>query len=124
MSQFQEVLFNSVTSACGSNLTACALEDNPEIILVMMGENVASDFISPPNLAKHFAVSISDREGDPDRESDEAIDVSIWFDSHADQDEVARIIQSFFEWKFPNFLMNENSFMEIQEPGKITVSLG
>jgi hypothetical protein len=116
MTNIEEVIFQSIKDNNAIHLTQCSMEDHPDIVLAIMVENVPDNYVGPPELQVKFEVEIP-YEGETQK-------VSIWFSNSEDNDKMAMIIQKFFEWRFPNLVINDNTEMGIYEPGKLTVKSG
>ena len=118
MFEKEKTVFEKYVDNQGSFLTSCSLEDNPEVVIAVMGENLANDYPNPEGFDKKMAVSM------PPQLSGVATEVSIWFSEQTEGPILAQVIQAFFDTRFPDFAMNEDTTMGISEPGKITVRSG
>jgi hypothetical protein len=115
MAEQEQTVFEKYVDDQGSFLTSCSLEDNPEVVIAIMGENLADDYPNPEGFEKKMSVSM------PPKVSGVATEVNIWFSEQTDGPVLARVIQAFFDSRFPDFAMDEDTTMGISEPGKITV---
>ena len=99
----------------GNILTECYYNNNPETILAIMVENLNKDFEEPLYLQKSVLVSIQKND------LGERMDISIWFSVDVNNDSMSSIIQSFFDWKFPD-LKSKNPSMTFDENGKLAIN--
>ena len=115
MTEKEKVIFEKFIDDQGAFLTSLSLEDNPEIIIAIIGENLNEGHPSPVNFDKKMSVSM------PEKESLKVTEVTIWFSDQTEDAVLAYVIQAFFDARFPDFEAHENTTMGISEPGKITV---
>ena len=113
MTDIEEVIFETIKDNNGICLIQCSMEDHPDIVLAIMAENAPENYVGPDELKGKFEVEIP-YEGQTKK-------VNIWFSNSEDNDKMAMIIQKFFEWRYPNLVINESTQMGIYEPGKLTV---
>ena len=118
MIEKEKIVFEKYVDDQGSFLTRCSLEDNPEVIIAVMGENLREDYTNPQGFEKKMLVSM------PSEVAGVATEVSIWFSERAEDPILANVIQAFFDSRFPDFAMNEKTTMGISGPGKIAVRSG
>ena len=116
MNDSEEVVFQNTKDNNDILLTQCSMEDHPDIILAVMVEDVPDNYVGPSELQGKFEVEIPYQE--------ETKKVSIWFSNSEDNDRMAMIIQKYFEWRFPQLVINDSTEMGIYEPGKLTVKSG
>jgi hypothetical protein len=116
MLEQEKVIFEKYLDADGQSLTNCSLEDNPEVIISVMGENLPESYPNPGAFEKKFSVAM------PSKSIGIATEVNIWFSEKTEGVILAHVIQSYFDSRFPGFEINENTTMGISEPGKITVN--
>ena len=115
MNDKEKVIFEKFIDDHGAFLTSLSLEDNPEVIIAIMGENLNKGHPSPADFGKQMSVSM------PEKESEKITEVTIWFSEQTEDAVLAYVIQTFFDARFPDFEAHENTTMGISEPGKITV---
>ena len=115
MNDKEQVIFEKFIDDHGAFLTSLSLEDNPEIIIAIIGENLNNDHPSPADFGKQMSVSM------PEKDKEKITDVTIWFSEQAEDAVLAYVIQAFFDARFPDFEAHENTTIGISEPGKITV---
>ena len=115
MTEKEKVIFEKFIDDHGAFLTSLSLEDNPEVIIAIMGENLDKDHPSPAGFGKQMSVSM------PEIDTKKTTEVTIWFSEQAEDAILAYVIQTFFDARFPDFEAHENTTMGISEPGKITV---
>tara|TARA_B100000035_G_scaffold304301_1_gene303872 strand:- start:233 stop:589 length:357 start_codon:yes stop_codon:yes gene_type:complete len=115
MTEKEKVIFEKFIDDHGAFLTSLSLEDNPEIIIAIIGENLNEGHPGPVNFEKKMSVSM------PEKESANVTEVTIWFSDQTEDAVLAYVIQAFFDARFPDFEAHENTTMGISEPGKITV---
>ncbi len=118
MTEKEKIVFEKYVDDQGSFLTGCSLEDNPEIVIAIMGENLSEDYPNPQGFEKKMSVSM------PSEVAGVATDVSIWFAEQTEDPILAHVIQAFFDSRFPDFAMNDDTTMGISGPGKIAVRSG
>ncbi len=118
MIEKEKTVFEKYVDDDGNFLTACSLEDNPEVIIAIMGENLTEDYPNPQGFEKRMAVAM------PPQVSGVSTEINIWFSEETEGPIVAHVIQSFFDSRFPDFAMNDDTTMGISGPGKITVRSG
>ena len=118
MIEKEKIVFEKYVDDQGSFLTRCSLEDNPEVIIAVMGENLSEDYANPQGFEKKMSVSM------PPEVAGVATEVNIWFSERTEDPILAHVIQAFFDSRFPDFAMNENTTMGISGPGKIAVRSG
>ena len=111
----EQVIFEKFIDDHGAFLTSLSLEDNPEIIIAIIGENLNNDHPSPADFGKQMSVAM------PEKDTEKMTEVTIWFSEQAEDAVLAYVIQAFFDARFPDFEARENTTMGISEPGKITV---
>ena len=115
MNDKEQVIFEKFIDDQGAFLTSLSLEDNPEVIIAIMGENLSKDHPSPADFGKQMSVSM------PEKDTEKITEVTIWFSEQTEDAILAYVIQAFFDARFPDFEAHENTTMGISEPGKITV---
>ena len=115
MTEKEKVIFEKFIDDQGVFLTSLSLEDNPEVIIAIMGENLKKEHPSPANFNKQMSVAM------PEKKTGEVTEVTIWFSEQTEDAILAYVIQAFFDARFPDFEAHENTTMGISEPGKITV---
>ena len=115
MNDKEQVIFEKFIDDHGAFLTSLSLEDNPEVIIAIMGENLNKGHPSPTDFGKQMSVSM------PEKNSEEITEVTIWFSEQTEDAVLAYVIQAFFDAWFADFEAHENTTMGISEPGKITV---
>ena len=115
MNDKEKVIFEKFIDDHGAFLTSLSLEDNPEIIIAVIGENLNKGHPNPADFGKQMSVSM------PEEDSEEITEVTIWFSEQTEDAVLAYVIQAFFDVRFPDFEAHENTTMGISEPGKITV---
>ena len=115
MNDKEQVIFEKFIDDHGAFLTALSLEDNPEVIIAIMGENLNNDHPSPAGFGKQMSVAM------PEKDTEKITEVTIWFSEQTEDAVLAYVIQAFFDARFPDFEAHENTTMGISEPGKITV---
>ncbi len=115
MNDKEQVIFEKFIDDQGAFLTSLSLEDNPEVIIAIMGENLSKDHPSPADFGKQMSVSM------PEKDTEKITEVTIWFSEQTEDAVLAYVIQAFFDARFPDFEAHENTTMGISEPGKITV---
>ena len=115
MNDKEQVIFEKFIDDQGAFLTSLSLEDNPEVIIAVMGENLNKDHPSPAGFGKQMSVSM------PEKDTAKVTEVTIWFSEQTEDAVLAHVIQAFFDARFPDFEAHENTTMGISEPGKITV---
>ena len=52
MAELEQTVFEKYVDDQGSFLTSCSLEDNPEVVIAVMGENLADDYPNPEGFEK------------------------------------------------------------------------
>ena len=52
MIEKEKIVFEKYIDDQGSFLTRCSLEDNPEVIIAVMGENLREDYANPQGFEK------------------------------------------------------------------------
>ena len=115
MTDTSNTKFNRIIDKHGNTITQCFFDKNPENILALMVENISNNFEEPLYLQKSLVVSI------PDPDDKNMTEISIWFSANEDKDVMASIIQSFFEWRFPNLEINDKTKMGMDSFGKLNV---
>ena len=115
MNDKEQVIFEKFIDDHGAFLTSLSLEDNPEVIIAIMGENLNNDHPSPAGFGKQMSVAM------PEKDTEKITEVTIWFSEQTEDAVLAYVIQAFFDARFPDFEAHENTTMGISEPGKITV---
>ena len=115
MNDKEQVIFEKFIDNHGAFLTSLSLEDNPEVIIAIMGENLNNDHPSPAGFGKQMSVAM------PEKDTGKITEVKIWFSEQTEDAVLAYVIQAFFDARFPDFEAHENTTMGISEPGKITV---
>ena len=115
MNDQEQVIFEKFIDDHGAFLTSLSLEDNPEIIIAIMGENLGKGHPNPIDFGKQMSVSM------PEEDKGKIMEVTIWFSEQTEDAVLAYVIQAFFDARFPDFEAHENTTMGISEPGKITV---
>ena len=115
MTEKEKVIFEKFIDDDGAFLTSLSLEDNPEVIIAIMGENLNKGHPNPVDFDKQMSVSM------PEKEDKKITEVTIWFSEQTEDAILAYVIQAFFDARFPDFDAHENTTMGISEPGKITV---
>ena len=115
MTEKEKVIFEKFIDDHGAFLTSLSLEDNPEIIIAIIGENLNEGHPGPVIFDKKMSVSM------PEKESAKVTEVTIWFSDQTEDAVLAYVIQAFFDARFPDFEAHDNTTMGISEPGKITV---
>ena len=115
MNDKEQVIFEKFIDDHGAFLTSLSLEDNPEVIIAIMGENLNNDHPSPAGFGKQMSVAM------PEKDTGKITEVKIWFSEQTEDAVLAYVIQAFFDARFPDFEAHENTTMGISEPGKITV---
>ncbi len=115
MVEKEKIVFENFADSEGLLFTSCSLEDNPEIIVAVMGENLPDDYPNPQNLERKYIVSL------PANSVGIATDVTIWFSQASDPGILAHVIQGFFDNRFPDLIADDNTKMGIYEPGKIGI---
>ena len=115
MNDKEQVIFEKFIDDHGAFLTSLSLEDNPEVIIAIMGENLNNDHPSPAGFGKQMSVAM------PEKDTGKITEVKIWFSEQSEDAVLAYVIQAFFDARFPDFEAHENTTMGISEPGKITV---
>ena len=115
MNDKEQVIFEKLIDDHGAFLTSLSLEDNPEVIIAIMGENLNNDHPSPAGFGKQMSVAM------PEKDTEKITEVKIWFSEQTEDAVLAYVIQAFFDARFPDFETHENTTMGISEPGKITV---
>tara|TARA_B100000524_G_C23561025_1_gene338300 strand:- start:22 stop:378 length:357 start_codon:yes stop_codon:yes gene_type:complete len=115
MNDKEKVIFEKFIDDHGAFLTSLSLEDNPEVIIAIMGENLNKGHPSPADFGKQMSVSM------PEKDTEKITEVTIWFSEQTEDAVLAYVIQAFFDARFPDFEAHENTTMGISEPGKITV---
>ena len=115
MNNKEKVIFEKFIDDHGVFLTSTSLEDNPEVIIAIMGESLNKDHPSPAGFGKKMSVSM------PEKDTEKITEVTIWFSEQTEDAVLAYVIQAFFDARFPDFEVHENTTMGISEPGKITV---
>ena len=115
MSDKEKVIFEKFIDDQGAFLTSLSLEDNPEVIIAIMGENLNKGHPNPVDFGKQMSVSM------PEKDSEKITEVTIWFSEQTEDAVLASVIQAFFDARFPDFEAHGNTTMGISEPGKITV---
>jgi len=116
MQEVEEVIFKTIKDSSAIRLTHCSMEDHPDIILSIMGEDLPSNYVGPADLTGKFNVEIPSES--------EKIDVTIWFSTQEDNDKMSMIIQKFIEWRFPDLVITADMTMGVYEPGKLTIKAG
>ena len=111
----EKVIFEKFIDGHGAFLTSLSLEDNPEVIIAITGENLNKSHPSPADFRKQMSVSM------PEKDPEKMTEVTIWFSEQTEDAVLAYVIQAFFDARFPDFEAHENTTMGISEPGKITV---
>jgi hypothetical protein len=111
----EKVIFEKFIDHHGTFLTSSSLEDNPEVIIAIMGEDLDESHPHPTGFEKKMAVSM------PESDSEKITEVTIWFSDQTDDAVLAYVIQALIDARFPDFQAQENTTMCISEPGKITV---
>ena len=111
----EKVIFEKFIDDHGAFLTSVSLEDNPEVIIAIMGENLNNGHPNPVDFDKQMSVSM------PEKASEKITEVTIWFSEQIEDAVLAYVIQAFFDARFPDFDAHENTTMGISEPGKLTV---
>ena len=115
MNDKEQIIFEKFIDDHGAFLTSLSLEDNPEVIIAIMGENLNNDHPSPAGFGKQMSVAM------PEKDTGKITEVKIWFSEQTEDAVLAYVIQAFFDARFPDFEAHENTTMGISEPGKITV---
>ena len=115
MNEKEQVIFEKFVDDHGAFLTSLSLEDNPEIIIAVIGENLNKGHPNPADFGKQMSVSM------PEKDTEKITEVTIWFSEQTEDAVLAYVIQAFFDARFPDFEAHENTTMGISEPGKITV---
>ena len=115
MIEKEKTVFERYADEQGSFLTTCSLEDNPEVVIAVMGENLSEDYPNPHGFEKKMSVSM------PPEVAGITTEINIWFSEQTEEQILADVIQAFFDSRFPDFAMNEDTTMGISEPGKIAV---
>ena len=59
MNDKEQVIFEKFIDDHGAFLTSLSLEDNPEVIIAIMGENLNNDHPSPAGFGKQMSVPLS-----------------------------------------------------------------
>ena len=78
MTEKEKVVFEKFVDEYGAFLTASSLEDNPEIVIAIIGENLNEGHPNPINLEKKMSVSM------PEKNSEKMTEVTIWFSEQTD----------------------------------------
>lgn len=115
MSEKEQVIFEKFVDNHGAFLTSASLEDNPEVVIAIMGENLSDGHPKPLGLDRKMSVAM------PEQNSKKITEVTIWFSQQTEDAVLSYVIQTFFDSRFPDFEAHENTTMGISEPGKITV---
>ena len=115
MSEKEKVILEKFVDDHGAFLTSSSLEDNPEVIIAIMGENLSEGHPNPADFDRKMSVSM------PEQNSEKITEVTIWFSQQTEDAVLAYVIQAFFDARFPDFEAHENTTMGISEPGKIKV---
>ena len=115
MTDKEKVIFEKFIDSHGAFLTSSSLEDNPEVIIAIMGENLIESHPSPAGFEKKMAVSM------PESNTEKVTEITIWFSDQTDDAVLAYVIQALIDARFPDFEAQENTTMGISEPGKITI---
>ena len=115
MAEKEKVIFEKFIDPHGAFLTSSSLEDNPEVIIAIMGENLNESHPSPAGFEKKMAVSM------PESDGEKVTEITIWFSDQTDDAVLAYVIQALIDARFPEFEAHENTTMGISEPGKITI---
>ena len=100
----------------GNEFSKCFSSNNKKNVLAIMVENVSPQFDEPLYLQKSIDVSI------PIPSEKKRTIISIWYSPDENPDNLSSIIQSFFEFKFPNLLLKENISMSLNHENKLIVS--
>ena len=100
----------------GNDLTKCYSSNDEGNILAIMVENASVDFNEPLFLKKSIDVLI------PIPSEKNRTTISIWYSPDENLENLSSIIQSFFEFKFPNLLLKEKISMSLNHENKLIVS--
>ena len=89
MNDREQVIFEKFVDDQGAFLTSLSLEDNPEVIIAIMGENLNKDHPGPADFGKQMSVSM------PEKDTEKITEVTIWF---SDQTEDAVLVPMDVGW--------------------------
>ena len=89
MNEKEQVIFEKFIDDHGAFLTSLSLEDNPEVIIAIMGENLNDDHPSPADFGKQMSVAM------PEKDTEKITEVKIWFSEQTEDAVLAYVIQSF-----------------------------
>ena len=115
MTSREKVNFKKIMDKEKVRITHCFYKENPENILAIMAEDISNSFVEPMYLQKSVVVSV------PNLNKDRNIDISIWVSSQESNDSMSFIIQSFFDWRFPE-LKSKNTSMKFDNSKKLVLS--
>ena len=96
--------------------TQCVNKENEEQILAIMAENINDSFEEPMFLEKGVVVSI------PVPDEKNRTKISVWYSNNEDKESISSLIQSFFEWRFPELNINKETTMEVNREGILSIN--
>lgn len=115
MAKTKKFIFQPYDEITNLILTQCAITDEPDIVVAIMGEDIPDGYEDPLFLGNKYTVVL------PQIIVGYAKEVTIWFSKEVPPDTMSALIQEYFDLKFPNLEITEKSSMGVSEAGKIVI---